>query len=354
MLKEIEMKKDYVSFLIQCDKNLKIINTFWYQPVYLISPLQTSLDSLFDNKDKEAVKTLFTQVVSSPEVLLCSDVFTLTSPKIHVGLCMMKSGDRVFVQGLDATLLLDDTSMGLIKDISHKFLLVLKDSDNEVIMKNASMIRDQFEQIQKLNNNLLNMQRQLTKANSALKRLNEDLNNRLVKDSLTGLVSRYQYREEIDLTIGKGKDKYGIFTFIDIDDFKDVNDTYGHRIGDEYLKEFARRLTSLPFENIICMRISGDEFGLYIHGYDEVSDSDVDKIWNEIESRVIDRPITIEDIEKDIQCSAGMAIYGKDTKDIYDLIEYADFAMYEAKNSGKNSYRRFNMDRYNDKDTSIL
>lgn len=348
------MKRDYVSFLIQCDKTLNITNTFWYQPVYLISPLQTTLESLFDDKDKETIRTLFNSVDSNSDVLLCSNVFTMVSPKINVTLCMMASGDKIFIQGLDASISLDEHSSHVVKDIIYKFLLVIKDSDNEIIMKNASMIRDQFEQIQKLNNNLLNTQRQLTKANSALKRLNDDLNNRLVKDALTGLVSRYQYREEIEMTISKEKDKYGIFTFIDIDDFKDVNDTYGHRVGDQYLKEFANRLTTLPCENLICMRISGDEFGLYIHGYDDVTDSDIETIWNEIRLRVINKPIVIGEIEKEILCSAGMSIYGKDTNDIYDLIEYADFAMYEAKNSGKNSYRRFNIKRYEEKDTSIL
>ncbi|MFA6783922.1 MAG: diguanylate cyclase, partial [Sphaerochaeta sp.] len=124
-----------------------------------------------------------------------------------------------------------------------------------------------FEQIQLLNNELVNAQRKLQKANIQLKHLNEELNNRLVKDPLTSLVRCYQYRSEIDRTISLQPKMLGLFAFIDIDDFKHINDTLGHAAGDQYLMEFARRLQSLDFGMAtICMRIAGDEFGLYLHG----------------------------------------------------------------------------------------
>ena len=105
---------------------------------------------------------------------------------------------------------------------------------------------------------------------------------------------------------------------------------------------------------MICMRIAGDEFGLYIHGYDNVAEDDILEIWTKIKEIVLTDPIALGSDVKSINCSAGMAVYGKDTTDIYDLIEYADFAMYEAKNSGKNSHSQFSLDRYKTKKTSIL
>lgn len=348
------MKKDYVSFLIQCDDQLNILNSFWYQPAFLLSPYSTKFDSLFLEGDRKRLIKLIHDVLVNNDILICSDTFTLSTPEIDVTLCMMSSDGKVLIQGLDSSLAINDSSLYIIKDIIHRFLMVIKDTDNDILLNNSTMIRNQFEQIQKLNNNLINTQRQLKKANARLKQLNDNLNNRLVKDALTGLVSRYQYREEIELAINKSPDKQGIFTFIDIDDFKEVNDTYGHGVGDEYLKEFANRLTHLNFNNLISMRISGDEFGLYVHGYDKVTDKDIEDIWREILDKVVSRPIVIESLQREILCSSGMSIFGGDTTDIYDLIQYADFAMYEAKNSGKNSYRRFSMERYLNKNTSIL
>jgi PleD family two-component response regulator len=135
-----------------------------------------------------------------------------------------------------------------------RFMEALKASDTDFMTGNEPVIREQFVKIQKLNSDLVNTQRQLKKANSALNRLNQDLNNRLVRDALTGLVSRYQYRQEIELAISRAPEKRGIFTFVDLDDFKRINDTYGHAAGDRYLKEFADRLGRLPFDSLICMR----------------------------------------------------------------------------------------------------
>ena len=66
------------------------------------------------------------------------------------------------------------------------------------------------------------------------------------------------------------------------------------------------------------------------------------------------KPILVEQKKLPVSCSVGMSIYGRDTRDIYDLIEYADFAMYEIKKNGKKSYSSFKMERYRDKKTAIL
>ncbi len=348
------MDKDYASFLLQCDKQMNIINTFWYKPVYLISPFQRKLDDIFSEGDKERVNQLVLQAFAQDEILSCGGLLKLASPETSISLCMMSAGKKLLVHGIDSSVFDSETAATAVKDIVHKFMMVIKDTDTNLMTENATMVRYQFEQIQKLNNTLLNTQRQLKRANSKLNQLNNDLSNRLVKDALTGLVSRYQYREEIELAISKAPEKLGIFTFIDLDDFKSINDTLGHRAGDEYLKVFSQRLTRLPYENIICMRIAGDEFGLYIHGYDDVSSEDIKEIWTQIKEIVLKDPIVLQSVERDVLCSAGMAIYGRNTNEIYDLIEHADFAMYEAKNSGKNSYSEFSMERYNNKETSML
>jgi diguanylate cyclase (GGDEF)-like protein len=348
------MDREYTSFLIQCNDELKILKAFWYQPAHLISPYQEKILDLFSESDKSRLAEDISIAFEMNEIQSCEEPYALFSPKGRVSLCLMPMHDFVLIFGIDADIVESQSSIHVMKDVVHRFMNVIKTSDSDFMTFNDAMIRDQFEKIQKLNNDLLNMQRELKKANSKLNRLNSDLNNRLVKDALTGLVSRYQYREEIELTIGSAPNKLGIFTFLDIDDFKGINDSLGHRAGDDYLKEFSARLLKLPFENMICMRIAGDEFGLYIHGYDSVSEEDISDIWTQIKKIVLTDPISLESEDRAINCSAGMSVYGKDTTEIYDLIEYADFAMYEAKNSGKNSYSQFHLDRYKDKKTSIL
>lgn len=333
------MDVDFVSFLLQCNSRLEISRSFWYKPAYLISPHQKTLADLFAVEDRAKVSELVVQTCAREDVLFCSDTYHLISPRIEVALCVMRMGDKVLVYGQNATLPQAAPSACAMKDIVFEFMKIIRATDTELLTENEKMIRDQFEQIQKLNNNLLNMQRQLHKANAALNQLNKDLNNRLVKDSLTGLVSRYQYRQEIELAIAGEPDKLGIFTFIDLDDFKSVNDNYGHRVGDAFLKGFADRLIKLPFQNLICMRIAGDEFGLYIHGYTEAGMAQFEQIWTAIRTIVLQDPIQTDQVAIQPVCSAGMAVYGKDTADVYDLIEYADHAMYRAKRSGKNTWR---------------
>lgn len=343
-----------LSFLIQCDKQLNITKNFWYQPAYLISPYQKKFADLFTPGDGERISQLTKQACSRREILLCDDSFELVSPRIKMNLCMMSMDDQVLVCGMNPSLLPTDEVVFFVKDLLFQFMKVIRSSGTELLTENEKMVRSQFEQIQQLNNNLVNMQRELKKSNSKLNQLNRDLNNRLVKDALTGLVSRYQYRTEIELAIAEEPEKQGIFTFIDVDNFKHINDTYGHGAGDEFLKTFARRLNQLPFDNLICMRIAGDEFGLYLHGYNSAGQKEINDIWQGIHKMVLKEPITFEEITMNVFCSAGMSVYGKDTRDVYDLIEYADFAMYEAKNAGKNVFRAFDMDLYKGKKTTML
>lgn len=261
--------------------------------------------------------------------------------------------------------LIDDTNHFLyIHQIGNQYLLYANEMMNTVcknaiihlvgVFADQYMIPDHdnkeetkflFDSIQKLNNTLVNKQRETAKLNQELNRLNKILNNRLVKDPLTKLVSRYQYRDEILLHINKHPESYGLFWFIDIDDFKQVNDTYGHQIGDQYLIEVANRLNSLPFEDTVKMRIAGDEFGLYMSNIPFVEKEQIDSYYD-IFSKTLLKPIEIDQYHIPFACSIGIAIYNKDTTELHVLIDYADYAMYQAKQQGKNQYRLFNKDEY--------
>jgi diguanylate cyclase (GGDEF)-like protein len=205
-----------------------------------------------------------------------------------------------------------------------------------------------YEKIQALNNDLINMQRQLHKANAQLNQLNKTLNNRLVKDALTGLISRYQFEDEIKHAIKQASEAYGVFAFIDLDDFKQVNDTYGHQTGDEYLKTFADRLSLINIPNLLKIRIAGDEFGLYTHGYTlEETQQIIEQIKTDIQQYVILEPVVYQEHTIPIQLSIGFAIYNLHSDNIYQLIDFADFAMYQAKKAGKGCCQIFDLDQYN-------
>jgi len=197
-----------------------------------------------------------------------------------------------------------------------------------------------YESIQELNNELTNKSRELEKLNKKLNRANKILNNHLVTDPLTGLVSRYQYRDEMAMKIKESPGQYGVFCFLDIDDFKSVNDNYGHATGDRVLIEFAKRLKGLALKDAIIMRIAGDEFGLFVAGVEDTGIKYLETLWEKIRT-VVHTPIPANGKSFDISISVGFAVYGKDTKDIHLLIDYADFAMYQAKQSGKNNYAIF-------------
>ncbi len=334
------------SFLIQCDEEFTILHTYWNQPIFLFSPYQKKLTELFNPQDAERLLDSLHQTLKTREAITCNYDFQLTGVPVEISLCFIAKGNTVLVFGYEIPVNSEDGVFSDMMEFIHRFMKVISMTNDQIVYEDNKMIREQFEQIQKLNNEMTNMQRQLKKANSQLKQLNLDLNNRLVKDALTGLVSRYQYREEIDYIIRSKPKAHGIFVFLDLDNFKRINDTYGHQAGDNYLKEFARRLLHLPFEEKICIRIAGDEFGLYLHGYTRVLEQDLLNIWKAIQEIVLNESIPLNGVIETFRCSVGMAVYGKDTDNIYDLIEFADYAMYQAKQKGKNTFSVFCKEEY--------
>lgn len=121
---------------------------------------------------------------------------------------------------------------------------------------------------------------------------------------------------------------------IDLDNFKPVNDAFGHRVGDELLIMVAERLmNSLRKEDTVA-RIGGDEFIIILT--DLSSGKDPDKISNKI-IRELSRPFHVEGHELNVSCSIGISIYPRDGKDLDTLCKKSDQAMYRAKEQGGNS-----------------
>ncbi len=156
-------------------------------------------------------------------------------------------------------------------------------------------------------------------------------------DHLTGLPNRKLFEEKFNQILSgiKGKDdKLAVF-FMDLDNFKDINDTFGHNTGDRLLKMVAKRLKNSLRKNDIISRMGGDEFTILIT--DISSYDDTDKVAQKI-SNLFNRPFVIENQEFVIQPSIGISLYPKDGLDPERLLKKADDAMYQAKNE-KNHFK---------------
>ncbi len=125
--------------------------------------------------------------------------------------------------------------------------------------------------------------------------------------------------------------------FLDLDHFKNVNDTLGHRVGDELLMAVARRLESVVRGEDTVSRLGGDEFVLVLPGTD--ADGAAHVAGKLLAS--VARPYQIEQHELVVTPSIGIAIYPGDGEDFDMLSQRADVAMYRAKRDGRNNYRFF-------------
>jgi len=165
-------------------------------------------------------------------------------------------------------------------------------------------------------------------------------------DPLTGLINRRVFTKELNSCNNKCSLK-NTFTvlFIDIDNFKNINDTYGHNTGDELLKIITKRIQSKLRQSDIFARLGGDEFAIILKNIKTtVTPGD---IANKI-IEVLQNPYKIE--EHTLFSSVSIGIYVSDTtiKSTTDeIMSFADIAMYEAKNNGKNRYIYFDKKMYN-------
>ncbi|MGA9859416.1 MAG: diguanylate cyclase [Solirubrobacteraceae bacterium] len=158
-------------------------------------------------------------------------------------------------------------------------------------------------------------------------------------DVLTGLANRSALQEELEaaLQVARTRDRQLALLFVDIDDFKRVNDTHGHYVGDALLKAVAQRLRHIVRPGDVLARPGGDEFLLLIKN---VPDASV--IATDIAARVVDalrRPFTLEGtVPVEVRASVGVSTYPRDAADFEDLLRHADAAMYVAKGGGKNAF----------------
>lgn len=162
-------------------------------------------------------------------------------------------------------------------------------------------------------------------------------------DSLTGLPNRTLLHDRLQQAItlaNRNNTKVGVL-MLDLDRFKGVNESLGHRAGDELLQVVARRLKGNMRKSDTLARIGGDEFVVILGGLsvDDGVSSAADKLLS-----IISQPFQIDEQELFLTASIGVAVYPADGNDAQTLLKHADLAMYQAKDMDRNNFQYFSTD----------
>ncbi|WP_031535493.1 sensor domain-containing diguanylate cyclase [Bacillus sp. MB2021] len=218
-----------------------------------------------------------------------------------------------------------------------EYRVIQDESHVKWVVQKAIPIIDKNGTVSKINGHLIDI--------TDRKTLELNLKQMAYNDDLTDLPNRKALDRHIEKTFARSKRHghcFGIM-FIDLDGFKNVNDTLGHDAGDQLLIEVASRLQDNLREEDVISRIGGDEFIVIV---EESSKNELENIADRI-IQSTSQPYSINEAEAKVSVSVGISLYPNDgeTKEI--LLENADRAMYYAKNNGKNRFKFYTPDLMN-------
>lgn len=184
---------------------------------------------------------------------------------------------------------------------------------------------------------------EVTSKNNLLEKAVDQMKHMAYHDALSGLPNRRLYLEKLESAIraaGQTSQKVAV-VFIDLDRFKNVNDTFGHEFGDLLLQEFAQKLQENLRSDDTVSRQGGDEFTLILNNFH--SQQDMVPLIRRLQS-ALEKPLTIQGQELHVSMSIGIAVYPEDGETPDELLKNADNAMYNAKEKGKNNFQFFSDD----------
>jgi len=159
-------------------------------------------------------------------------------------------------------------------------------------------------------------------------------------DSLSGLPNREQFSTLLSEALKKTQDEAvgSAIVYIDLDRFKDINDTLGHAAGDEVIRAVAGRLKAIAPKTGVIARISGDEFAMLLADCED--QQSVEQILTRVQDQMV-RPIRIDNNELFVSLSMGAALAPRDGTDSGELLRKADIALYDAKENGRGRWSFF-------------
>lgn len=163
----------------------------------------------------------------------------------------------------------------------------------------------------------------------------ENMYRMATTDHLTGLLNRHRFMEELErsVSLARRHKTRGVLMFIDLDRFKEINDTHGHEAGDEILHNISQILQESVRSTDIVARLGGDEFGIIMHNIDvPLAKDKVQSVIDKVNLLQVD----YNGARLNVTMSAGMVVYPQEEKGSDNLIMSADLAMYRAKDMGRN------------------
>ncbi|MEG0662785.1 MAG: sensor domain-containing diguanylate cyclase, partial [Anaerovoracaceae bacterium] len=189
-------------------------------------------------------------------------------------------------------------------------------------LKDITELREKQNQLEYINRNL----------EKIIKERTEELQYLAYHDPLTKMLNRRAVIEQIEAALSeKGKEMRHAFVFIDLNKFKEINDTFGHDVGDKVLIETADRLNTVFGDRAILSRMGGDEFLIFMKN---VQDEELEQYMAELEVE-FGAPLVISETAHYIRISCGISRYPVDGDTVDQLIFKADMEMYEAKRASR-------------------
>lgn len=170
------------------------------------------------------------------------------------------------------------------------------------------------------------------------KRYEQQIEYQATHDALTGLPNRTLLSDRLQQCISfadRHQEKLAV-AFIDLDQFKLINDSMGHHVGDQLLVDMAQRLSACVRESDTLVRLGGDEFVMLLNGLHKVED--IAQSMQRILATVAE-PFVINGWDYAVSCSIGVSLYPDDGRDPGDILKHADAAMFKAKQLGRNNFQ---------------
>jgi diguanylate cyclase (GGDEF)-like protein len=225
-------------------------------------------------------------------------------------------------------------------DHSDKLLVVKKPFEAIEVIQSANALTRKWQNERIVRRQVETLEQAVTARTEGLETANKQLRHLATHDALTGLPNRVLMDDRISQSIALADSQGQSFAvmLLDLDRFKSVNDSLGHRAGDELLKEVAQRLKGVVRDVDTVARLGGDEFVLII------TPSPERDVAQQVATRIIDAmqaPIRIAGVEIHTSPSIGIAFYPGDAATLETLLANADAAMYSAKERGRNNYQLF-------------
>ena len=256
-----------------------------------------------------------------------------------------KKINEIIIQNIVASIILAIILAIFLFSIIHIFILkplskitkIIADTDHEGMPKEY-IPQDSSKEISLLATVMNKMINSIKKSRQKLREQEEVLIHQAHHDYLTGLPNRILFQDRLEQGLIKADREHSklALLFIDLDHFKEINDSHGHETGDMLLNIVTQRLKDTIRTKDSLARLGGDEFTVIIEDLTDVQDTSnlAQKILKSLAN-----PITINSHTLYISSSIGISLYPNDGDSVQNLLKYADVAMYKAKDEGRNNFQ---------------